>query len=293
MPAFNAEKYISESIISVINQTYSNWELIIVDDESTDKTSEIIKQYMNTDSRVKYFYQKNSKQGKARNTAFKKSNGEFIAFLDADDIWTNTKLEIQVKEMLANQSIDLIFSQGYLLNNAGIENYNITVKSQWNNQDLPTFINCNQIPILSVLVKTQALKTVEIFSEDLRIQNVEDYHLWLKLLDSNFKFKSIENRLFYYRIHQNQSTYQSSNTNIPMLNMLCMFYDNCNSRTKTIRKSIIDRTKMLMADEQVKQESFNLIKAIQKKQNPIIYLILHLLPPFLGKIRYTVASKLS
>jgi glycosyltransferase involved in cell wall biosynthesis len=99
MPAYNAEKFIAESIESVIAQSYNNWELLVVDDGSTDNSKRIIKDFCKKDERIKYFYQPNSKPGRARNSALKRASGRYVAFLDADDVWLSEKLKVQLKEI--------------------------------------------------------------------------------------------------------------------------------------------------------------------------------------------------
>src|SRR3989442_15962667 len=94
IPAHNAERYISRAIGSVISQTYENLELIVVDDGSADKTADIIRSF--EDRRVRYGYQKNRGQGRARNHGVKPSKGEDVAFLDADDVYVRRKIERQV-----------------------------------------------------------------------------------------------------------------------------------------------------------------------------------------------------
>lgn len=102
-PAFNCGKYITETIDSVISQTYSNWELIIVNDKSTDNTEEIINKYTKTDSRIRLINLKdNSGAAVARNKALDKANGRFIAFLDSDDMWKKGKLKKQIEFMIEN-----------------------------------------------------------------------------------------------------------------------------------------------------------------------------------------------
>lgn len=102
MPSYNTANYISESINSVINQSYKNWELIIVDDCSTDNTDEVIKDFLK-DSRIKYLKNKeNSGAAISRNKALKIAKGEWIAFLDSDDLWEDKKLEKQIKFMKEN-----------------------------------------------------------------------------------------------------------------------------------------------------------------------------------------------
>ena len=98
MPSWNTEKFIAESIRSVINQTYTNWELIIVDDCSTDHTDDVVASFR--DNRIRYYHnQKNSGAALTRNKALREARGEWIAFLDSDDLWMPEKLEHQIKFM--------------------------------------------------------------------------------------------------------------------------------------------------------------------------------------------------
>lgn len=96
MPAYNAAKYIEETISSVVDQSYPNWELIIVDDGSTDNTIEVVKNKFESDSRIRVYSQKNAGAGAARNKAYHFSKGSLIKFLDADDLLNVTALESQV-----------------------------------------------------------------------------------------------------------------------------------------------------------------------------------------------------
>lgn len=99
MPSWNTAQFIAESIQSVINQTYKNWELLIVDDCSTDDTDNIVEPFL-TDARIKYFKnEKNSGAALTRNRAMREAKGEWIAFLDSDDLWMPEKLEKQIRFM--------------------------------------------------------------------------------------------------------------------------------------------------------------------------------------------------
>lgn len=101
MPSWNTGKFISESIHSVLNQTYTNWELLIVDDCSTDNTNDVVNTF--SDNRIKYFKnEKNSGAALTRNRAIKEARGEWIAFLDSDDLWKPEKLEKQINFMKKN-----------------------------------------------------------------------------------------------------------------------------------------------------------------------------------------------
>src|SRR5687767_15367714 len=118
MPAYNTEKFIGESIQSVVDQTYANWELLIVDDGSTDKTADIIRQHAALDSRVKYLFQQNGRQAKARNLSIEHSQGTLIAFLDADDLWLPEKLERQLQALVATTA-DVVYSNGLIIYEPG------------------------------------------------------------------------------------------------------------------------------------------------------------------------------
>jgi glycosyltransferase involved in cell wall biosynthesis len=97
IPVYNAEKYIAEAIKSVLAQTYANWEIVIADYGSSDRTAEIVKSF--NEAKIRYFYQKNQGQSAARNLALANCRGDYVAFLDADDIFLPQKLERQVAFM--------------------------------------------------------------------------------------------------------------------------------------------------------------------------------------------------
>ena len=102
MPSWNTGRFIAESIECVINQTYKDWELLIVDDCSTDDTDEVVSRYL-TDSRIKYLKnEKNCGAALTRNRALREARGEWIAFLDSDDLWMPEKLERQIQFMVEN-----------------------------------------------------------------------------------------------------------------------------------------------------------------------------------------------
>lgn len=104
-PMYNAQKYIAQTMDSVLAQTYSNWEMIIMDDCSTDSCPEIVKEYCRKDSRIKYFKNKeNQGVSGTRNAAMQKATGRYLAFLDSDDLWNPEKLSIQISFMEQNDA---------------------------------------------------------------------------------------------------------------------------------------------------------------------------------------------
>lgn len=114
IPLYNTEKYIAETIQSVINQSFTNWELIIIDDGSTDSSPSKVKSFLN-DTRIKYHRQSNSGVSAARNNGIKLSAAKYIAFLDADDTWEKTNLEEKLN-VLRENTIDFVFSDMELIN---------------------------------------------------------------------------------------------------------------------------------------------------------------------------------
>ncbi|QNU67498.1 glycosyltransferase family 2 protein [Ruminiclostridium herbifermentans] len=99
IPMYNTSQYIKQTVESVLAQTYGNFEVIIMDDGSTDNGAEIVKGLVEKDARIKYFFQSNQGVSAARNNAIEQSQGEFVAFLDSDDLWLPTKLEKQINRL--------------------------------------------------------------------------------------------------------------------------------------------------------------------------------------------------
>ena len=111
-PCYNAESFIAETIKSVINQTYTNWEMLICDDCSTDNSAKIIKSFCQRDDRIKYLKTDCNTGGPSipRNVAISNSKGDYLAFLDADDIWLPTKLAVQMN-FVCIQKADIVYSR--------------------------------------------------------------------------------------------------------------------------------------------------------------------------------------
>ena len=122
MPAYNAEKFIKESILSVLSQSYKYFELIIVDDGSTDSTKKIVKSFK--DKRIKYIYQKNKGVSAARNNAIKYSKGSWISFLDSDDKWMKDTLNTYYK--FANDYDVVIGEYKYMNKKENVPAYNLS-----------------------------------------------------------------------------------------------------------------------------------------------------------------------
>lgn len=178
VPVFNGERFINETINSVINQGYTKWELIIVDDGSIDQTKNIVYSRLAIDSRIKYFFQKNSGQAAARNTGIEVSKGDFIAFLDADDVWSSDKLESCVHVFIDNPSVDFVYSSFNYMDEKG----DLILSKSYEHPRISNFndmiLKCDFIGTLTVVIKSQVVKR---FKFDENLHGTEDWDLWIRL----------------------------------------------------------------------------------------------------------------
>ena len=201
---YNRPKLLKETIDSILNQTYADFELIVVDNNSSYDFFELIKSF--NDSRI-MAYQNNNKGIIAvnRNFGINKSNGAYIAFCDDDDIWLSEKLETQIKFLL-NDEFDLIYSNTILLYNNGGKK-----ESKYSNvNNLRRLLYNNQITLSSVLLRKN---TVVSFNESYHFVAIEDYELWIRLMIEGYRFKFIEKPLIQYRILSTSVSRQSKGKN--------------------------------------------------------------------------------
>jgi len=240
MPAYNTDKYIGDSIQSVVDQTYENWELLVVDDGSTDKTADTIRQLAATDSRIKYIFQQNGRQAKARNTGIRNSNGTLVAFLDSDDLWISDKLEMQLKA-LESTNADLVYSDGFIIYEpratAGATDFRIVAGTVTGHKMLDLLLLRNHIPVQSVVLRLQAFRDAGPFDESAEYHGCEDYELWLRLAANGALFHGMPEKLIKYRRHPTATTHKSSNLFKPMLKVVQRHIDggNLDKKKKRIR----------------------------------------------------------
>ncbi|MBD0723639.1 glycosyl transferase [Flavobacterium sp. L1I52] len=196
IPTFNAEKYISDTIQSVQNQTYQNWEIILVDDASTDGTPDTIKVFL-TDDRIQFHpLEKNSGTGIARNTALAKAKGKYIAFLDADDLWKPEKLEKQI-EFLQTHNLPFTFSFYECIDEQG-NSIHKRVEAPRNLTYRQLFF-CNYVGNLTGIYDVDFFGKICISS----IRKRQDWMHWLTILKQIKTAKPVPESLAYYRLRDN------------------------------------------------------------------------------------------
>lgn len=195
---YNSSKFILESIKSIQNQTHQNWELWLIDDASKDNTLEVVSQLLKADSRINLLQNKtNSGAALSRNLGIKNATGDFIAFLDADDLWLPEKLEIQLK-VLSQTNCDVCFSSYYQINETGSKK--LALVSALPQLSYKKLLKSNYIGNLTGIYN--AKKLGKISSPNLRKR--QDWLLWLKTLKSSQKpAVGIKEPLALYRVREN------------------------------------------------------------------------------------------
>ncbi len=194
---FNGEKYLNEALKSLQNQTYNNWEVVFWDNQSTDSSAEIFKSYK--DKRFNYYYSKShTSLYEARNLAIKKSKGDFIAFLDTDDLWTKNKLELQVP-YFENPKVGLVYSNFWLLKESSKKKKLNTNKRMPSGNVFNELINDYSIGILTAIIRKKFyFELKKKFDE--RFTIIGDFDLFLRL-SKTCLFESVQIPLAFYRLH--------------------------------------------------------------------------------------------
>ena len=196
-PCYNSERYISDTINAVLNQTYQNWEMIIIDDCSTDKSLEIIKFFSKSDNRIRYIeMNKNMGAGHARNKGIKLARGKFYAFLDSDDLWCFNKLESQIRFMIDKEITFSYTAYNFITENNQILNKYVKAKYKINYFDL---LKSNNIGCLTVIYDAEKInKNQKIYMSTIRSR--QDLSLWLKILKNINYAYGLDEILSTYRI---------------------------------------------------------------------------------------------
>ena len=198
MPVYNGEAFIAEAIESVIAQTYPHWELIVVDDGSTDGTATIVRAF--DDPRIRYTYQENQGLAAARNTGIRAAQGEYLAFLDADDEWTPQFLQKCVDVLAADETLAGVYTRNYFIDQKG------NVLPQLGGRVVPDHTFRNRLleggffPPHAALVRTEVVREVGLFHTQLEGQGTEDWHLWLRI-SQRYTMRGIPEPLARYRVY--------------------------------------------------------------------------------------------
>ena len=218
MPTYNHAQFIGDAIESVINQTWQTWEMLIIDDGSTDNTKSVVQSYVSKDSRIKYFAlgQNSGRAAVARNYGINNSKGKYVAFLDSDDMWKPTKIEKQIELLENDDNIFMVYSRYIVIKNGiFLRILPKRKKLRAGNVFVPLFLSNNFIGSSSVLLRNIVKENNYLFDTDIGLRAIEDYALWLEIA-KNKQIAYIDEPLVVYREH-------GSNTSIGIKSYLLRY----------------------------------------------------------------------
>ncbi|BAQ65149.1 glycosyltransferase family A protein [Geminocystis sp. NIES-3709] len=204
IPVYNGEEFLGEAIESIIKQNYQPLEIIIVDDGSTDKTAEVAYKFKDV---AKYIYQQNAGASSARNTGIKIAQGDLIAFLDSDDLWTPNILKSYVDFLQNNPQVDIV--QGHL-QNFRIENdlQTNSINKKFGKPRLPFNIG-------TFIYRKSVFERIGLFDENLR--HSEDVEFLVRIKENNLNRAVLKSVILLYRRHKNSLISQYDETKLKNL----------------------------------------------------------------------------
>jgi glycosyltransferase involved in cell wall biosynthesis len=218
IPTFNYGHYIGNALDCILAQRYQNWECLIVDDGSIDNTKDVVSWYLKADKRIRYIYQENQGVSAARNNGIRTSSGEYIQFLDADDLIESCKIERQVEFLERNPEIDIVYGKGQYF----------TAKEQEGHPPLIFREDINWMPVIqgnsrsallalihrpffihSSLIRRSVFETAGYFDESMK--SCEDWYLWILcvLKGKTIRYEEMEGTTALYRRHRGSFTSNS------------------------------------------------------------------------------------
>lgn len=217
MPSFNAAQTICVAVESVLGQTFQNWELLVINDGSTDNTLDVMAQF--NDRRISLITQVNQGVAAARNAGLKQASGEYIAFLDSDDLWLPAKLEKQVSLLAqSGDCLGLVYTKhrGFTEDPSRSFSMDVDASIGYDN-DLHRLLIMDYVPTLTVMMRASLISEIGYFREDLR--GTEDWDYWIRAV----KFSGISRvneELALYRISQNSLSRNKDRHSIEELKVL-------------------------------------------------------------------------
>jgi glycosyltransferase involved in cell wall biosynthesis len=230
IPAYNYAHFLPETLDSVIKQTFSNWECILINDGSTDETEKVAIEYCKKDERIKYYYQDNRGLSSARNLGLKHSKGEYIQFLDADDFIHPEKFTKHLDSFDKNDELTVVYSNfKYFITETGKFHDSHFERIKIKGDPYQDFIlNWGfefVIPIHCPILKSDFIKRNNIwFDETLKAR--EDWMFWISMAKSGAQFSFIDEILSYYRQHEKSMVYDKEHMIVNTLISCFRVYEN-------------------------------------------------------------------
>src|SRR5690554_967859 len=199
IPTYNRADFLKEAIDSVLAQTYPNFEILVVDDGSTDNTRDILKEY-SQEPRFRYFYQKNQGQSVARNYALSEARGDFVCFLDSDNRWLPYKLEVSLQAFRDHPDVSIVYGDIITINEKGQEVSRQNMR-RYSGRITPYLFQDNCVSMNTSMTRRQCFN--EMGGLEVGRRAADDYELWLRF-SARYKFLYIREFLAEYRVMENQ-----------------------------------------------------------------------------------------
>jgi glycosyltransferase involved in cell wall biosynthesis len=197
VPCFNSAAFIRDTLDSVLNQTYSNWECIVVNDGSTDNSEKIVDQYILKDKRFKCIHQVNQGLSSARNTGIINANGEYLNFLDSDDLLLPQMLEKLTKRLINDNTIGVAYC-GSMLSDITLKHKKHIKRNYFEGQLFFKLAHRNIFACHSIVIRRKILQTIGYF--DTTLFSCEDWDLWLRVAKAEISFGAVKEDLVIYRM---------------------------------------------------------------------------------------------
>ena len=216
MNCYNGEKYLSQALKSVLEQTYDNWELIFWDNQSTDKSAEIFKKY--NDIRFKYFYaSSHTFLYEARNEAARRAKGEFIAILDVDDWWIPEKLEMQLF-LFKDDKVGFVYGNLWVFKEKEKKKKILSKKKLPTDKMLSNIFSNYMIGIGTIVIRKKYLESLK-YAFDKRFHIIGDFDLSIRMAEI-CKFDCVQKPISYFRVHDKNESYLNKDKEIYELKIL-------------------------------------------------------------------------
>lgn len=220
IPVYNAEQYIKETLDSIINQSYENIEVLMIDDGSSDKSKEICSSYLK-DNRFRYIYQENLGAPSARNNGFNYCNGDYVIFFDSDDIFVEDAIEKMIKEIRINNSDVVIGNFSRFGKNTNISKVNKMLKYM----SISKFLLYFTPPLPgNKLYKYDFLKKNNLYFDSLKIG--QDVNFFYKAIPNIHSYRIINNSVFLYRLSDNSISRSYDNRILEIINSINLIEEN-------------------------------------------------------------------
>lgn len=237
IPSYNHGRYLGRALQSVLDQTYTNWEVIIIDNHSTDNTEEVIATF--SDARIAYFkIHNNGVIAASRNAGIMTAKGQWVAFLDSDDWWTIDKLQTCFDHI--NNNVDLLYHDLEIITEKPHLFKQKVIKS-WQVKSpviIDLLVSGNAIATSSVVVRTKLLKQLNGMCESPDMVAAEDYNTWLRIAQLTDEFRYVPKQLGFYQLH-NQGI-SRKDMSIPTRHALAEFIDHLSPYQK--KKCLVNLT---------------------------------------------------